>query len=382
MSKTKMGSCPPGKIWNPKTRRCVNTTGSIGKKLSQSANKIQKVTRGVQSRSGTQRRQTTPRKKTKSSSSSSYNINSLYRPQLTSALKRKLTQGKVKRPLTRFDTLPDELARNIDSYFRPVWPRQVTNKEWKKAYKDITDLNRGNLDDIDNVFRPMKNLLDSERISAYLVNSLLDYDYPIEDYPGQRRETMVTNLLCNEDYRDQSLVHELLKSDLIDVNARNEAGLTPLMSAAFHCYPETIALLSAHKDIDINLQCPNGRTALMMARDHRGSVDVLLAQPKLNVFLKNNKGHTAYDSLYNSKSSGLASWEKEERSNILKKILSRERRDKLISAKTGNHDHYYPEVINSFRFGKKAKTKLKKPKAKTKLKKPNAKTKLKKPKTK
>ena len=61
------------------------------------------------------------------------------------------------------------------------------------------------------------------------------------------------------------VVKALLAHSEIDVNAKNNHGMTALMAAAENGYTEVVKALLGHSKIDVNVASRRGWTALMIA---------------------------------------------------------------------------------------------------------------------
>ncbi len=95
----------------------------------------------------------------------------------------------------------------------------------------------------------------------------------------------------------KELVIELSKHQGIDINAQDKDGLTALHHAVLKGYKELVIELSKHQGIDINAQDKDGLTALHHAVLKRFDdvVARLIAHQDIKPFLKNADGHRALD---------------------------------------------------------------------------------------
>ncbi|XP_019851849.1 PREDICTED: ankyrin repeat domain-containing protein 29-like [Amphimedon queenslandica] len=86
---------------------------------------------------------------------------------------------------------------------------------------------------------------------------------------------------------------ELLLQLRIDIDHRNETGMTALMAASDNCHHQVVELLLKVEGADINIQNNNGWTALMVASDngHHQVVELLLKEGA-DVNIQNNNGWT------------------------------------------------------------------------------------------
>lgn len=89
----------------------------------------------------------------------------------------------------------------------------------------------------------------------------------------------------------------LLGDSRIDVNATDQNGCTPLHMAAFAKHSRLVRLVASHPDCDINLQTANGETALHLAAVYGDAamVQTLLSHPECEKNLLTQNGQSALD---------------------------------------------------------------------------------------
>jgi len=96
-------------------------------------------------------------------------------------------------------------------------------------------------------------------------------------------------------------IKELIKTTN-DINNQCSEGFTALMLASIKGHKVVVRLLLEHSDINVNLQNVFRYTALILASSygHDAVVRLLLEHPDINVNLQNNYGYTAlmYASMY------------------------------------------------------------------------------------
>jgi ankyrin repeat protein len=93
----------------------------------------------------------------------------------------------------------------------------------------------------------------------------------------------------------EAVVKLLLRTEKMDINLKDNNGLTPLHWAAAFEQKEVVKLLLKNAEIDVNLKDSQGRTALHLAvaTDDRETVKLLLDRGKIDVNLKGNSDKTA-----------------------------------------------------------------------------------------
>jgi len=92
-------------------------------------------------------------------------------------------------------------------------------------------------------------------------------------------------------------IERLLSLDMIDVNAQNQSGNTPLISAVRHNKEHIVELLLAQKDIDVNIKNNFGNTALLWAA-RKNRIDLckhLVAHEGIDLFLSDEDKLTVFD---------------------------------------------------------------------------------------
>lgn len=92
-------------------------------------------------------------------------------------------------------------------------------------------------------------------------------------------------------------IQRLLCLDIIDVNAQNQSGNTPLLSAVRHNKEHVVELLLAQKDIDVNIKNNYGNTALLWAaRKNRINLcKHLIEHEGIDLFLRDEDKLTVFD---------------------------------------------------------------------------------------
>lgn len=87
----------------------------------------------------------------------------------------------------------------------------------------------------------------------------------------------------------------LLEDERLEMNAKDQQGMTALMHAAVDGDYRSIELLLKRPDVDINLQSDDGTTALMFAFATKNveCAELLLKQPDINLDIKDIDGQTA-----------------------------------------------------------------------------------------
>lgn len=103
------------------------------------------------------------------------------------------------------------------------------------------------------------------------------------------------SLLCAAKAGVQKVVKSLLKRDNIQINTRDQTGLTPLSWSARNGRKRVVQLLLKEDDIEINSQDQDGRTPLSWAaaNGHKAVVKLLLEQDNIEINIKDKSGRTA-----------------------------------------------------------------------------------------
>lgn len=96
----------------------------------------------------------------------------------------------------------------------------------------------------------------------------------------------------------------------IDLNARDNAGFTPLARAVAARMPDVVSILLAHDSVDVNAATSGGATPLHLAARAGGLQLVrLLAQHQdTDRSVRDNEGKTAFDIAYEKHSTRLLNW--------------------------------------------------------------------------
>jgi ankyrin repeat protein len=114
-----------------------------------------------------------------------------------------------------------------------------------------------------------------------------------KDYNGNT----ILNLVCDNIREDDPILIKSLLTMNIDINSKNNDGITALMNLCSNLYNNyylNVRFLLEQKDILINEICNKGQTALMYACKHLNYkiIKLLLNRPDIDVYKKNNLGDT------------------------------------------------------------------------------------------
>merc|ERR1719203_760289 len=116
----------------------------------------------------------------------------------------------------------------------------------------------------------------------------------------------------------------LLDTENIDVNARDNKGMTAIMFAAVYCRSGALKLLLENPDVDVNAKSNDGWTAIMFAASKcdSESLKLLLEHPSIDLDVKDNKGRGLEEIVSNSDST--------EKTACLEMIVLRRRRESCL----------------------------------------------------
>ena len=94
---------------------------------------------------------------------------------------------------------------------------------------------------------------------------------------------------------DSALASELLTTDLVDINCRNEEGLSPLMIAAGEGHSTIVKRILKERSVDVNMVDSDGDdTALMLSVEggHYDCVAMLVNYPGIDLLHEDRFGET------------------------------------------------------------------------------------------
>ena len=133
--------------------------------------------------------------------------------------------------------------------------------------------------------------------------------------PNVTTRDVEKSLIAAAKYGHVNVVKELLAQDDIDVNAKNEEGMTALIVAALNGHVVVVQELLKHNDVDVNARDTRDYTALIVAalNGNVAVVQELLKRDDIDVNARNAMDQTA---LFGAAKHGHV--------NVIKELLKRE----------------------------------------------------------
>lgn len=109
-----------------------------------------------------------------------------------------------------------------------------------------------------------------------------------------QEEGLYTGLMYSLYFSADNAFVAFLKKHIVNVDARDNSGYTPLMKSYYDLYPNIMQLL-IELGADVNAQNNNGLTTLHLVAFSNIEFAKVLLDAKCDLFIKNNDGHTAGD---------------------------------------------------------------------------------------